>query len=40
MIKGIEHMYAIDQSKFVNLRHLAHYATCNMFSHPTAWCIS
>jgi hypothetical protein len=37
MIKGIEHMYAIDQSKLRELRHLAHCATCKTFSHLKAW---
>jgi hypothetical protein len=37
MIKGIEHMYAIDQSKLHELRHLAHCATCKTFSHLKAW---
>jgi hypothetical protein len=31
MIKGIEHMYAIDQFRLPNLRHLAHFATCKSF---------
>jgi hypothetical protein len=36
MIKGIEHMYALDQSKLCESKTLAHYATCKTFSHLKA----
>jgi hypothetical protein len=37
MIKGIEHMYAIDQSKLRESKTFSSFATYKMFSHPTAW---